>query len=131
MMPFVGSCRRGNQVVGWGRTCSLGTSRPNRCGEGVRAERSRKTAVGTCLVLWFWVRRVLAGDLTSGALLVFILYLGKMYKPMKDLSKMTDTLSKAAIAFERIGEIMSIESQVCDVPGAKPAPPLKGRTRRM
>ena len=46
-------------------------------------------AIGTCLVLWFGVRLVLAGRLTSGALLVFVLYLGKMYKPMKDLSKMT------------------------------------------
>ena len=46
-------------------------------------------AVGTCLVLWFGVRLVLADRLTAGALLVFVLYLGKMYKPMKDLSKMT------------------------------------------
>ena len=42
-------------------------------------------AVGTCLVLWVGVRLVIAGRLTSGALLVFVLYLGKMYKPMKDL----------------------------------------------
>ena len=27
--------------------------------------------------------------LTSGELLVFLLYLGKMYKPMRELSKMT------------------------------------------
>src|SRR5436190_11668317 len=53
-------------------------------------------AVGTCLVLLYGVRLVLADRLTSGALLVFVLYLGKMYKPMKDLSKMSDTLSRAA-----------------------------------
>jgi subfamily B ATP-binding cassette protein MsbA len=84
-------------------------------------------AAGTCLVLWFGVRLVLEGSMTAGALLVFILYLGKMYKPMKDLSKMSDTLSKAAIGFERIAEIMNIESQVRDQPGAQPAPPLRGR----
>jgi ATP-binding cassette subfamily B protein len=84
-------------------------------------------AVGTCLVLWYGVRLVLVDRLTAGALLVFILYLGKMYKPMKDLSKMTDTLSKAAVSFERIGEILAIESQVRDLPGARPAPPFKGR----
>ena len=65
--------------------------------------------------------------LTAGALLVFVLYLGKMYKPMKDLSKMADTLSKAAVGFERIGEILAIESQVRDLPGARPAPPFNGR----
>ncbi|HZP47349.1 MAG TPA: ABC transporter ATP-binding protein [Vicinamibacterales bacterium] len=83
-------------------------------------------AGGTCLVLWYGVRLVLAERLTSGALLVFVLYLGKMYKPMKDLSKMTDTLSKASIAFERIGEILSIERQVRNAPGAAPAPPFAG-----
>jgi len=84
-------------------------------------------AIGTCLVLWFGVRLVLDGSLTAGALLVFILYLGKMYKPMKDLSKTADTWSKAAVGFERIGEILDIERQVRDRPGARPAPPLKGR----
>ena len=32
---------------------------------------------------------------------------------------MTDTLSKAAISFERIGEILALESQVRDLPGAQ------------
>ena len=83
-------------------------------------------AVGTCLVLWYGVRLVLEGSLTTGALLVFILYLGKMYKPMKDLAKTADTVSKAAVGFERIGEILSIERQVRDYPNARPAPRLKG-----
>jgi len=83
-------------------------------------------AAGTCLVLLVGVRMVLAGRLWPGTLLVFVLYLGKMYKPMKDLSKMTDTLSKAAVGFERIGELLDIESRVRDLPGARPAPPLKG-----
>lgn len=84
-------------------------------------------SIGTCLVLWYGVRLVLDDRLTAGALLVFILYLGKMYKPMKDLSKMTDTLSKAAVSFERMGEILSIERAVSDTPGARPAPPFTGR----
>jgi ATP-binding cassette, subfamily B, bacterial len=84
-------------------------------------------AVGTCLVLWYGVRLVLADELTAGALLVFVLYLGKMYKPMKNLSKMTDTWSKAVVGFERIGEILGIERQVRDLPGAREAPPFQGR----
>jgi subfamily B ATP-binding cassette protein MsbA len=84
-------------------------------------------AVGTFLVLIYGVRLVLADRLTAGALLVFVIYLGKMYKPMKDLSKMSDTLSRAAVSFERIGEVLGIERQVRDLPGATPAPPFKGR----
>jgi subfamily B ATP-binding cassette protein MsbA len=84
-------------------------------------------ACATCLVLWYGVRLVLANTLTAGALLVFIVYLGKMYKPMKNLSKMTDTLSKAAISFERIRDVLGLESQLRDRPGAIAAPPLHGR----
>src|SRR5437868_5400404 len=49
-------------------------------------------AAGTCLVLWSGARLVLNGTLTAGDLVLFLLYLGKLYKPMRELSKMTDTL---------------------------------------
>jgi subfamily B ATP-binding cassette protein MsbA len=84
-------------------------------------------AAGTCLVLWYGARLVLAGQISSGALIVFILYLGKMYKPMRDLSKMTDTVSKASVGFERIREVLQTESQVRDLPRARRAPAFRGR----
>ena len=67
-------------------------------------------AIGTCLVLgtgrgWRW-----PGSSAPGVLIVFLLYLGKMYKPMRDLSKMTDTVSKAVVGYERIQEVLDIES---------------------
>ena len=83
-------------------------------------------AVGTCVVLWYGARLVLAGGLTAGALVIFVLYLGKMYKPMRDLSKMSDVLSKAMAGAERINEIVRIESQVPDLPGARNAPRFRG-----
>jgi ATP-binding cassette subfamily B protein len=84
-------------------------------------------AAGTCLVLWYGARLVLSGVLSVGALVVFLLYLGKMYKPMRDLSKMTDTVSKAVVGFERIKEVLETERQVRNLPGARRAPILKGR----
>jgi subfamily B ATP-binding cassette protein MsbA len=83
-------------------------------------------AAGTCLVLWYGARLVLSGDLTSGELLVFFLYLGNMYKPMRELSKMTDTISKASVGWERIREVLENETQVRDLRGAKRAPRFKG-----
>jgi subfamily B ATP-binding cassette protein MsbA len=84
-------------------------------------------AIGTCVVLWFGVRLVLDNRLTTGALLVFVLYLDKMYKPMKDLSKMSDTLSMAAVSVERVGELLSVDTEVRERPDAKRAPRFKGR----
>lgn len=80
-------------------------------------------AIGTCLVLWFGGRL----EVTSGTLVVFILYLGKMYKPMQELSKMTDSYSKAVVGYERIQEVLETEKEVKDLPKSKPAPRLKGK----
>ncbi len=84
-------------------------------------------AIGTSIVLWFGARMVLDGTLDAGSLIVFIWYLGKMYKPMQDLSKMTDSYTKAAVGYERIREILDADYEIRDMPGARPAPPLKGR----
>src|SRR5580698_8960944 len=83
-------------------------------------------AVGTCLVLWFGARMVLSGALSAGSLVVFILYLGKMYKPMQQLSKMTDAYSKAVVGYERIREILDTHNEIRDLPGARRAPRFQG-----
>ena len=84
-------------------------------------------AVGTAMVLWFGGRMALTGSLSAGSLILFIWYLGKMYKPMQDLSKMTDAYSKAAVGYERIQEVLEIERDVQDLPGARNAPRLRGK----
>ena len=83
-------------------------------------------AVGTCLVLGYGARLVHSGGFTTGELIIFIFYLGKTYKPMKDLSKMTNTVSKATISFERIQELLDMESRVRDLPNARKAHRFEG-----
>jgi len=46
---------------------------------------------------------------------------------MRDLSKMTDTVSKAVVGYERIQEVLEIESDIRDMPGARRAPKFKGQ----
>ncbi len=84
-------------------------------------------ATGTCLMLGYGARLVLSGQLSVGDLVVFLSYLGKMYKPMRDLSKMTDTVSKAAVGFERIREVLEADSGMRDQPGARAAAGFKGK----
>ena len=84
-------------------------------------------AVGTCLVLWFGAHMVLSGILSSGSLVLFIWYLGKMYKPMQELSKMTDAYSKAAVGYERIREVLETDGEIKDRPAARNAPPFRGK----
>jgi subfamily B ATP-binding cassette protein MsbA len=84
-------------------------------------------AIGTCLMLGYGARLVLAGQLTPGGLVLFLFYLGMMYKPMRDLSKMTDTVSKAEVGFDRIREVLDTESGMRDLPGARRATRFKGK----
>jgi ATP-binding cassette, subfamily B, bacterial len=83
-------------------------------------------ALGTALVLWYGGALVVTGALSAGSLIVFIWYLGKMYKPMQDFAKMTDSFTKAVVGYERVREILETRPAVDDLPGARNAPPLKG-----
>ncbi len=83
-------------------------------------------AVGTALVLWYGASLVLANEMTAGSLVVFLLYLGKMFKPMQDLAKMTNAASKAAVGMDRIQEILDSDALLPEIPDAKPAPSLAG-----
>jgi len=82
-------------------------------------------ATGTCLVLWYGARLVLSGALTSGELVVFMLYLRKLYSPLKDLAKMTNTFSRASVGLEAIREVMEEQEQVSSGAAIK-AQNLKG-----
>ena len=84
-------------------------------------------AVGICLVLGYGGRLALAGQLSAGDLIIFLAYLGKMYKPMRELSKMTDTISKATVGYERIQEVLNTVSRVRDLPRARRAGKFKGK----
>jgi ATP-binding cassette subfamily B protein len=84
-------------------------------------------AIGTSMVLWFGAHMVLAGTLLTGDLIVFIMYLKQMYKPMQELSKMTDAWSKAEVGYERIREVLDTDGEVKDLPGARKAPRFRGQ----
>jgi subfamily B ATP-binding cassette protein MsbA len=83
-------------------------------------------ALGTCLVLGYGARLAVAREMSAGVLVAFLLYLGKMYKPMRDLSKMSDTVTKASVGYERVQEVLQVESRIHDRPGARPAPRFNG-----
>jgi ATP-binding cassette subfamily B protein len=85
------------------------------------------TAIGTCAVLWFGARLAMNGALTAGSMVVFVFYLGKMYKPMQEISKTMDSYSKAEIGYERLQEILKSDDEIRDVRGAKRAPRFKGQ----
>ena len=88
-------------------------------------------AIGTALVLWYGASLVLGNEMTAGSLVVFLLYLGKMFKPMQDLAKMTNAASKAAVGMDRIQEILDSDALLPESRGREArAEPLRPRRLR-
>jgi len=86
-------------------------------------------AIATALVLWFGARQVLRGAMTPGDLVVFLAYLKNAFRPVKDFVKYTGRLAKASAAGERVLDLLDRVPDVRDLPGAVPAPALRGAVR--
>jgi ATP-binding cassette subfamily B protein len=87
------------------------------------------TALGTCVVLWFGVRRVLSNDLSAGDLLIFISYMRLVYRPLRDMANLSTKISKAVVSGQRIIEVLEIEAPVEDDPSAVSADLIAGDIR--
>jgi ATP-binding cassette, subfamily B, bacterial len=84
------------------------------------------SAVATAAVVLFGALRVRSGVLTPGELLVFTGYLSAMYRPVRNLSKASTKVSRAAVSAERISALLELEPDIRDAPDAVPAHPLRG-----
>jgi ABC-type multidrug transport system fused ATPase/permease subunit len=63
-------------------------------------------ALGTVLVLWIGGRQVIAGEMTLGQLMGFILYLALFYEPIGRLHGLNQMLQSARAAGERVFDIL-------------------------
>jgi len=84
-------------------------------------------AAGLAIVMWFGATRVLAGQLTTGDVVVFFAYVTNLYAPIKALSRLWYSLNRATIGIERIGEVMELAYDVTDRPDARPAERMTGQ----
>src|ERR1700678_1138236 len=66
-------------------------------------------ALCTGFVLWRGASLILRGAMTAGALVVFLAYLNKFFKPLQDLAKMTNTIAQAAVGVERVQAILDAD----------------------
>ena len=103
--------------------------------DAVRAEARFGPAVDLCgaaataAVLWFGAHRVMSGELSLGVLLVFLTYIGSLYKPIRALSRLSYLLSRGAASGERITAVLEELPDVADHPGARTAGRLRGAIR--
>ena len=66
-------------------------------------------AIATGLILWYGGGFVLNGTLTLGSLVAFILYAGRFFRPISDMSEKFNTLQAAKASSERIFQLLDTE----------------------
>lgn len=82
--------------------------------------------VALAAITWLGANEVLSGRITLGYLLLFTTYLRSILSPVRQLAKLSSQLSKADASAERIKEVLDIQPDVRDLPGARTAPALHG-----
>jgi ATP-binding cassette subfamily B protein/subfamily B ATP-binding cassette protein MsbA len=76
-------------------------------------------AIGTAALVWVGGREVLAGQLSTGELLVFVAYLAQLYEPLSQLSNVGATVASADANAERVFEILDSPEEVRETPHAR------------
>jgi len=69
-------------------------------------------AACTAVVLWRGAYLILAGAMTVGALTVYLAYLTKFFKPVKDLATTTNAIAQAAVGVDRIRAILETDEMI-------------------
>jgi len=103
--------------------------------EGIRTARLEAAAtrgveitraVGLAAIVLFGSLEVLAGRMTLGTVFVFTSYLSHLYRPIRNLTKLSKNFAKASVSAERIAEILEAEPEIRDAPDAIDASGVAG-----
>lgn len=86
-------------------------------------------AVATMLVVWLGGAAVLGESITPGVLVAFVLYIGRFFDPIRDLSRRFDTLQATMAGVERLTALLDTPIEVQDAPDAVELPLIRGEVR--
>ena len=83
-------------------------------------------SLATALVLWAGAGSVLQGELSFGALVAFVHYAERFFRPIRDLSERYNILQGAMASAERVFETLDEEAAIVSADKAQP-PVIHGR----
>jgi ATP-binding cassette subfamily B multidrug efflux pump len=86
-------------------------------------------AISTALVVYLGGTAVLGESITAGVLIAFVLYIDRLFDPIRDLSRRFDTLQSTMAGGERILELLNTPVEVLDAAEAREMGPIFGDVR--
>jgi len=84
-------------------------------------------ATAIALIIWYGGGQILTGGLTLGALVAFIQYSERFYRPIADLTEKLNILQSAMASSERIFKLLDTEPAIIDAPRERRPVRLEGR----
>ena len=86
-------------------------------------------AIATALVVYLGGTAVMGESITAGVLIAFVLYIDRLFDPIRDLSRRFDTLQSTMAGGERILELLHTPVEVQDAENAREMEPIVGGVR--
>ncbi|RPJ27822.1 MAG: ABC transporter ATP-binding protein, partial [Chloroflexi bacterium] len=86
-------------------------------------------AIATALVVYIGGTAVLGESITAGVLIAFVLYIDRLFDPIRDLSRRFDTLQSTMAGGERILELLNTPVEVQDADEAREMGAILGDVR--
>ncbi len=83
----------------------------------------------TGLILWVGAQSVISHQLTPGDLIVFVNYLRKAFRPMRQLARNLGQIAKALASGDRVLEVLETKTEIVDNENAVDAAGIKGHLR--
>jgi ABC-type multidrug transport system fused ATPase/permease subunit len=83
-------------------------------------------SICTAIVLWRGAALILAGSMTVGELTVYLAYLTRFFKPVKDLATTTNAIAQVAVGAERVREILDTDTIIPEKPDGIEPETLQG-----
>lgn len=85
------------------------------------------TALGA--LLWVGGHKVAAGEMTVGRLTEFVTYMTLLQQPIRQVAMIFNTAARATSSGGRLFEVLDLEPEIADKPGAQPLKPARGVLR--
>lgn len=97
-----------------------------RIGAGLGRAAGIVSALGTGLLFLYGTRRVLAGEMTLGAMMFAYGAAANLFAPVNALSQINQTVTRLLVILQRLTRVLDEKEEITEAPDARPFPaPLR------
>ncbi len=81
------------------------------------------------LLLWYGGHKVVGGTMSVGRLTEFLTYMTLLQTPIRQIAMIFNAAARATSSGARVFEVLDLEPEIADAPGARPLAPTAGTLR--